>query len=198
MKTVINFITNKIKTNLRKEKMSIFFVVCGALFVFLFFISVMNFTMDTILTYFYDISLFIYVPNSDDQAGINKMIIVFRQFILEKYSWVTLKLTNRQLSDVVLEMMGIFSVIMQNQDIHMAAFEYVQDSDLFIEKYTERYCVEFKEVRSTLSDRFTPETLAYAKYFVKQSIDYSLHFPDSNICEYVKLIKIKKWWIKWF
>jgi hypothetical protein len=70
------------------------------------------------------------------------------------------------------------------------AFDYLQNPDLFIEKYVELYCTEFKVVRENMRDHFTPETLRHAKFFLKKIINFSLKHPDSKICNYEKF-KIK-------
>lgn len=149
-----------------------------------------------IYIFFYQISFIVYVPSSNDDARVNRMIIVFRQFILENESWITLILTSQELSFVVLEMIGILSIMAKDSSNSVDfAFDYLQNPDLFIEKYAELYCIEFKVVRENMRNHFTPETLKYAKYFMKKIINFSLKHPDSKICDYVKLIKIKKWWL---
>lgn len=121
------------------------------------------------------------------------MIIRFRQLILENYTSVTLRLTSPELSNVVLEMLGILSMIMQSKfDPNTLAYQYCQNPDLFVDYYADLYCKEFKLVRESMPDRFTSETLRDAKDFIKKIINFSSTHPDSKITEYVKFIKIKK------
>ena len=156
--------------------------------------QILNKYWETVYFLFYDSSLYIYVPYNNESAKINKMIIVFRQLILEEYGSITLKLTNRQISDVVLEIIGILSVIMRSKlSFTMLAYQYNLNPDLFINQYADFYCIEFKTVRESMSDRFTPTTVEYAKDFIKKIIDYSSAHPDSKATEYIKFTKIKKW-----
>jgi len=190
--TYYSSIKNFIKKNYEYSIICFFFIyIIPFFFIFFFWIFLYYSELNY---FFYDISLDIFVPNNFDQAGLNKMVIVFRQFILEHHSWITLKLTSSQLSDVALEMMGILSEMLKNNpNVHSLAFEYFQNPDIFVEKYSSLYCFEFESVRAKLSDRFNSDTLNYAKYFIKEIIEFSINNPDSEIAKYVKLIKIKKW-----
>ena len=174
----------------------VFFIVYIVPLLFIYFFQKLINEFKLIYLFFYQISFIVYVPSSNDDARVNRMIIVFRQFILENDSWITLVLTSEQLSFVVLEIIGILSIMAKGSSNSVDfAFDYLQNPDIFIEKYVELYCIEFKVVRENMRDHFTPETLRHAKFFLKKIINFSLKHPDSKICDYVKLIKIKKWWL---